>query len=73
MSIEFTLSKKQEFLRDSLQNLTKYVIRPQSLAWDKEHGIPEPFLRQMMALTQGMREEKKSRRRARTRPATSPA
>jgi acyl-CoA dehydrogenase len=60
MSIEFTLSKKQEFLRESLQNLTKYVIRPQSLAWDKEHGIPEPFLRQMMALTQGMREEKKS-------------
>ena len=54
MTIEFSLSKKQEFLRDSIQNLTKFVIRPQSLAWDKAHGIPEPFLRQMATLNTSM-------------------
>ncbi len=54
MTIEFSLSKKQEFLRDSIQNLTKFVIRPQSLAWDKAHGIPETFLRQMATLNTSM-------------------
>ncbi len=50
MAIEFSLTKKQESLRESLRGLAKHVIRPQSLAWDRAHGIPEEFLRNMATL-----------------------
>ena len=54
MAFEFTFTKKQEFLRETIRGLTKHVIRPQSLAWDKAHGIPEEFLRTMATLNTSM-------------------
>ena len=54
MTIELSLGKKQEALRESIRGLTKHVIRPQSLAWDRAHGIPEDFLRTMATLNTSM-------------------
>jgi hypothetical protein len=44
MTIEFTLTKRQEELRSAIGSLARNVIRPQSLGWDRAHGIPEEFL-----------------------------
>lgn len=44
MPIEFTLTKRQIELRDAVRSLAKNIIRPQSLAWDRAHAIPEDFL-----------------------------
>ncbi len=48
--IEFDLSERQRQLHDALTNLGKGVIRPQSLSWDKNHGIPDDFLRNFMRM-----------------------
>jgi acyl-CoA dehydrogenase len=48
--IEFELSDRQRQLVDALTQLGKGVIRPQSLAWDRAHGIPEDFLRNFMRM-----------------------
>ncbi|HRG96099.1 MAG TPA: acyl-CoA dehydrogenase family protein [Polyangiaceae bacterium] len=50
MALEFSLTSKQQALRENLRGLAKHVIRPQSLAWDRAHGIPEQFLRTMATL-----------------------
>lgn len=54
MTIEFSLSKKQLEMRDGIRGLAKNVIRPQALAWDREGGIPEEFLRNMARLATSM-------------------
>ncbi len=53
--IEFTLSKKQQELREGIQQLGKFVIRPMSLEMDKNHEVPEPFLRNFMRLSSSFR------------------
>ncbi len=55
MTIEFSLTKRQTDLRDAVRSVAKNVIRPQSLAWDRAHGIPEDFLQRfaMMASSMG--------------------
>lgn len=53
--IDFTLSKKQRELKDGIHNLGKFVIRPQSLAWDRAHGIPEDFLRNFVQMASSFR------------------
>ncbi len=55
MAIEFTLTQKQQDLSAAIHGLAKNVIRPQSLAWDRAHGIPEEFLIRfsMMAASMG--------------------
>ncbi len=50
--IDFELTPKQRQLRDALHGLGKNVIRPQSLSWDRNHGIPEDFLRNFMRMAQ---------------------
>ena len=50
MTIEFSLSKKQLEMREGIRGLAKNVIRPQALAWDREGGIPEDFVRNMARL-----------------------
>ena len=54
MTIDFTLSKKQLEMRDGIRGLTANVIRPQSLAWDRAHGVPEDFLRNLARLASGL-------------------
>ena len=54
MSIDFALTKRQAETREAIRGLTKAVIRPQSLIWDREHGVPQDFLRNMTHLAAGM-------------------
>lgn len=53
--IEFSLSKKQQELKDGISNLGRYVIRPMSLEMDRNKEVPEPFLRNFMKLASGFR------------------
>ncbi len=50
--IDFSLTSKQRRMREALHGLGKNIIRPQSLAWDRRHGIPEEFLRNFMRMAQ---------------------
>jgi acyl-CoA dehydrogenase len=54
MGLEFRLSSRQEQLREAIAGLAKNVIRPQSLAWDRAHGVPHEFLRNLAELAQSM-------------------
>src|SRR5262245_11059367 len=55
MAIEFSLTQRQRELRDMVRSFAKNVIRPESLAWDRAHGIPDDFLVRftMMASSMG--------------------
>src|SRR5436190_21739374 len=44
MTIDFTFTKRQLELRDMIRSFAQNIIRPQSLVWDRAHGIPEDFL-----------------------------
>jgi acyl-CoA dehydrogenase len=48
--IDFELSDSQRQLWDALNQLGKNIIRPQSLAWDRNHGVPEDFLRNFVRM-----------------------
>lgn len=50
--IDFSLTPKQQQMREAIHGLGKNVIRPQSLSWDQNHGIPEEFLRNFMRMAQ---------------------
>ncbi len=50
--IEFKLTSKQRQLYEALNGLGKQIIRPQSLAWDRNHAISEDFLRNFMRMAQ---------------------
>lgn len=44
MTIELTLTKRQLELQSAIRSVATNVIRPQSLAWDRAHRIPDEFL-----------------------------
>ncbi|MCC6525197.1 MAG: acyl-CoA dehydrogenase family protein [Polyangiaceae bacterium] len=48
--IDFQLTDKQRQLKDALEGLGRHVVRPQSLAWDRDHTVSEAFLRQFMGM-----------------------
>jgi acyl-CoA dehydrogenase len=50
MTIEFSLTRRQEETRAAIHNLAETIIRPQSLSWDRAHGVPEEFLARIAAL-----------------------
>lgn len=52
--IEFSLSKRQAEIKEAIHGLGVSVIRPQCLAWDRAHGVPEAFLRNLAMLASGM-------------------
>jgi acyl-CoA dehydrogenase len=54
MTIEFSLSKRQEETRAAIHSLAEGVIRPQSLEWDRNHGVPVDFLRRLAMLANSM-------------------
>jgi acyl-CoA dehydrogenase len=54
MTIEFSLSKRQQETRAAIHSLAEGVIRPQSLEWDKNHGVPVDFLRRLAMLANSM-------------------
>ncbi|MFO0760765.1 MAG: acyl-CoA dehydrogenase family protein [Byssovorax sp.] len=53
--VDFVLSKKQAMLKEGINNLGRYVIRPMSLQMDRAHEVPEPFLRNFMAMAKNFR------------------
>ncbi len=55
--MEFELTRKQRELRDALNNLGKFVIRPMSLQMDREHTVPETFLKQFVAMASSVRSD----------------
>ena len=50
MSIDFSLTKRQEDTRAAIHSLAEGIIRPQSLSWDRNHGIPNEFLQRIAML-----------------------
>jgi acyl-CoA dehydrogenase len=54
MSIDFSLTSRQQELRGAVRELAKSVIRPQSLSWDRAHGVPDDFLRHLVMLAASM-------------------
>jgi acyl-CoA dehydrogenase len=54
MTIEFSLTKRQLETREAIHGLAETVIRPQSLAWDRAHGIPNDFLQRIAMLANSL-------------------
>ena len=54
MTIEFSLTKRQEETKAAIHNLAVSVIRPQSLSWDQNHGIPNDFLQRIAMLANSL-------------------
>jgi acyl-CoA dehydrogenase len=55
--IDFTLSKQQRELKEGINNLGKYVIRPMSLEMDRKHEVPEAFMRNFMKMSNSFRND----------------
>ena len=54
MTIEFSLSPKQQSLQDMVRGFGRSIVRPQSLTWDREHAVPEPFLARFVEMASSM-------------------
>src|SRR5258708_15798797 len=55
--MECELTKKQREVKEALTQLGTYVIRPISLQMDREHKVPETFLKQFVAMTKSVRND----------------
>src|SRR5262245_7003268 len=55
--VDFVLSKKQQELKEGINGLGRYVVRPMSLEMDRKHEVPESFMRNFMKLASGFRSE----------------
>ncbi len=54
MAIEFELTSRQRDVTAMIHQFAKTVVRPEALRWDREHGIPEDFLRRMVVMSRSM-------------------
>lgn len=54
MAIDFTLSTRQKDLCDAVHGFAESIVRPQSLSWDRQHGVPSDFLRNMLDMARSM-------------------
>jgi acyl-CoA dehydrogenase len=52
--IDFTLSTRQQQIKEAIHGLGVSVIRPQCLAWDREKRVPHDFLRNLATLAGSM-------------------
>ncbi|GAC1520470.1 MAG: acyl-CoA dehydrogenase family protein [Polyangiales bacterium] len=55
--MEFELNKKQLELKDALNQLGRFVIRPMSLQMDREGKTPDAFLQQFVAMSKSVRND----------------
>lgn len=55
--MDFELTRKQKELKDALNNLGRFVIRPMSLQMDREHRVPDTFLKQFVAMASSVRSD----------------
>ncbi len=49
--IDFSLTSRQQQIKDGIHGLAVSVIRPACLQWDREHAVPHDFLRNLLMLT----------------------
>jgi len=54
MTIEFSLSPRQRETQAMIRQFAEGIVRPESLKWDREHGISHDFLRRIVAMAQAM-------------------
>lgn len=54
MTIEFSLTNRQRDLADMVHQFAETIVRPQSLAWDRDHGVPHDFLRRIVGMIASM-------------------
>jgi acyl-CoA dehydrogenase len=54
MTIEFSLSKRQLEMTTMIRQFAESIVRPESLKWDREHGVPHDFLRRIVTMAQSM-------------------
>ena len=54
MSIEFALTRRQRELSAVIHEFARDAVRPQSLAWDRAHAVPNEFLRQIVMAAKAM-------------------
>ena len=54
MAIEFSPNKRQHEVREMIHRFSESIVRPESLDWDRKHGVPEDFLRRMVMMAQSM-------------------
>ncbi len=52
---ELELNGQQRMLKEALHDMGKSVIRPQSLAWDRQKDIDREFLRTFYAMSQALK------------------
>jgi acyl-CoA dehydrogenase len=52
--IDFTLTNRQQQIREAIHGLAVSVIRPECLKWDREHGVPHDFLRNLAMLASNL-------------------
>ena len=52
--IDFSLTNRQQQIKEAIHGLAESVVRPESLKWDREHGIPHEFLRNLARLAGGL-------------------
>ena len=54
MTIEFSLNKRQLEMTSMIRQFAEGIVRPESLKWDREHGVPHDFLRRIVMMAQSM-------------------
>ncbi len=52
--IDFELTQPQQLVKDFLQRLATTVIRPGSLAWDRDHKVPDEIIEKLADLRGGV-------------------
>jgi acyl-CoA dehydrogenase len=54
MTIEFSLSPRQREMQATIHQFAESVVRPESLKWDRAHGVPHDFLRHIVMMSKAM-------------------
>ncbi len=54
MTIEFSPNTRQRELAAMIHQFAAGIVRPESLAWDRAHGVPHDFLRRIVMMMQSM-------------------
>jgi acyl-CoA dehydrogenase len=54
MPIEFSLNGRQRGAQAMLREFARAVIRPESMKWDRDHGVSHDFLRRIVMMGQAM-------------------
>jgi acyl-CoA dehydrogenase len=54
MTIEFSPNTRQRELAAMIHQFAASIVRPESLAWDRAHGVPHDFLRRIVMMMQSM-------------------